>query len=150
MPRAFRGLHSRTLPQTKVAPLNSFRNLSSWFWTSFFCLFRTLEEPVKLCLHVKLCMNSDYAPHSMIPERIPEQKMNMRSAHFLTQVLACICLTFGDERPHIVLVMADDHGGDTGARTTVQTPHLDAMADRGVVFNRFMQCRFVRRRVPAS
>ena len=67
--------------------------------------------------------------------------MNMRSAHFLALVLACICLpTFGDERPHIVLVMADDHGyGDTGytGHPFVQTPHLDAMADRGVVFNRF-------------
>lgn len=44
------------------------------------------------------------------------------------------------ERPHIVLVMADDHGyGDTGftGHPFVKTPHLDAMAQAGVVFNRF-------------
>jgi arylsulfatase A-like enzyme len=44
------------------------------------------------------------------------------------------------ERPHIVLVMADDHGyGDTGftGHPFVQTPHLDAMAKASVVFNRF-------------
>lgn len=44
------------------------------------------------------------------------------------------------DRPHIVLVMADDHGyGDTGftGHPFVQTPNLDAMAHSGVVFNRF-------------
>lgn len=44
------------------------------------------------------------------------------------------------ERPHIVLVMADDHGyGDTGftGHPFVRTPNLDAMADGGIVFNRF-------------
>lgn len=42
--------------------------------------------------------------------------------------------------PHIILVMADDHGyGDTGftGHPFVQTPHLDEMAASGVVFNRF-------------
>ncbi len=45
-----------------------------------------------------------------------------------------------ESRPHIVLVMADDHGyGDTGftGHPFVKTPHLDAMAKAGVVFNRF-------------
>lgn len=45
-----------------------------------------------------------------------------------------------DERPHIILVMADDHGyGDTGftGHPFVQTPHLDAMAEAGIVFHRF-------------
>lgn len=44
------------------------------------------------------------------------------------------------ERPHIVLVMADDHGyGDCGftGHPFVQTPNLDDMAKVGVVFNRF-------------
>jgi arylsulfatase A-like enzyme len=53
-------------------------------------------------------------------------------------ILAC-CATLAD-RPHIVLVMADDHGyGDTGftGHPFVKTPHLDAMAKAGVVFNRF-------------
>ena len=43
-------------------------------------------------------------------------------------------------RPHIVLVMADDHGyGDCGftGHPFVQTPNLDLMAKSGVVFNRF-------------
>lgn len=48
----------------------------------------------------------------------------------------------GDEpsRPHIILVMADDHGyGDTGftGHPFVKTPNLDAMSQSGVVFNRF-------------
>jgi arylsulfatase A-like enzyme len=45
-----------------------------------------------------------------------------------------------NDLPHIVLVMADDHGyGDTGftGHPFVKTPHLDAMAKAGVVFNRF-------------
>ncbi len=44
------------------------------------------------------------------------------------------------ERPHIVLVMADDQGyGDCGytGHPFVKTPHIDAMATKGVVFNRF-------------
>ncbi|NCF88481.1 MAG: sulfatase-like hydrolase/transferase [Verrucomicrobiaceae bacterium] len=44
------------------------------------------------------------------------------------------------ERPNIVLVMADDHGyGDCGytGHPFVKTPHLDAIAKTGVVFNRF-------------
>ncbi|MEM8672062.1 MAG: sulfatase-like hydrolase/transferase [Planctomycetota bacterium] len=44
------------------------------------------------------------------------------------------------ELPHIVLVMADDHGyGDTGftGHPFVRTPNLDAMAKTGIVFNRF-------------
>ena len=43
-------------------------------------------------------------------------------------------------RPNIILVMADDHGyGDTGftGHPFVRTPHLDAMAETGVVFSRF-------------
>lgn len=45
-----------------------------------------------------------------------------------------------EPRPHIVLVMADDHGyGDCGftGHPFVQTPNLDQMAKNGVVFNRF-------------
>jgi arylsulfatase A-like enzyme len=55
-----------------------------------------------------------------------------------------ICILAGtasaEQRPNIVLVMADDHGyGDTGftGHPFVKTPHLDAMAKVGVVFNRF-------------
>ena len=43
-------------------------------------------------------------------------------------------------RPHIILVMADDQGwGDTGynGHPVVQTPELDAMAEAGLVLDRF-------------
>ncbi|MAI30383.1 MAG: N-acetylgalactosamine 6-sulfate sulfatase [Planctomycetaceae bacterium TMED240] len=60
---------------------------------------------------------------------------------FAAIYLALLSLpVFGDERPNVVIVMADDHGyGDTGytGHPFVQTPNLDAMADEGVVFNRF-------------
>jgi len=49
-------------------------------------------------------------------------------------------LSVAEDRPHIVLVMADDHGyGDTGftGHPFVKTPHLDEMAKSGLVFNRF-------------
>lgn len=45
-----------------------------------------------------------------------------------------------DQRPNIILIMADDLGwGDPGFNggTVAQTPHLDAMADAGLKFNRF-------------
>ncbi|MDB4353199.1 sulfatase-like hydrolase/transferase [bacterium] len=65
----------------------------------------------------------------------------MRFAHFAAVCLALVCARgLGDERPHVVIVMADDHGyGDTGytGHPFVQTPNLDAMAEGGVVFNRF-------------
>lgn len=44
------------------------------------------------------------------------------------------------EQPNILLVMTDDQGyGDAGftGHPFVKTPHLDAMAAQGVVFNRF-------------
>ena len=55
-------------------------------------------------------------------------------------LFVCLPISAFAERPNIVLVMADDHGfGDTGftGHPFVQTPHLDAMAEAGVVFNRF-------------
>lgn len=45
-----------------------------------------------------------------------------------------------EDRPNIVLVMADDHGyGDAGftGHPFVQTPFMDAMADNSIVFDRF-------------
>lgn len=58
-------------------------------------------------------------------------------ALFLTGIAAT---TLHAERPHIILVMADDQGwGDTGynGHPIVKTPNLDAMAEDGLVFNRF-------------
>ena len=59
------------------------------------------------------------------------------SALFLIGVLAT---GLHAQRPNVVLVMADDQGwGDTGynGHPVVKTPNLDAMANDGLVFNRF-------------
>ena len=63
----------------------------------------------------------------------------------LTFSIALFCATLAlqvhaEDRPHIILVMADDMGyGDAGytGHPFVKTPHLDAMAKSGVVFNHF-------------
>ena len=55
-------------------------------------------------------------------------------------LLVTVSAAASDARPHIILVMADDQGyGDAGftGHPFVQTPHLDAMAKAGIVFNRF-------------
>jgi len=41
-----------------------------------------------------------------------------------------------DERPNIILMVADDHGLDTGSygNPAIKTPHLDALAEGGVIF----------------
>ncbi|GAB5561376.1 MAG: sulfatase-like hydrolase/transferase [Synoicihabitans sp.] len=51
---------------------------------------------------------------------------------------AAIC--YGQARPNIVLIMADDLGyGDTGfnGNQIIQTPHLDALAARGMTLSHF-------------
>jgi arylsulfatase A-like enzyme len=62
--------------------------------------------------------------------------------HFTLAIALVSVLTTASlgERPSIVLVMADDHGwGDTeyNGHPVVKTPNLDAMAQSGLVFNRF-------------
>ena len=67
--------------------------------------------------------------------------MNRAGFNLLTSIwLLLPAMLLAEERPHIVLVMSDDHGfGDTGynGHPFVRTPHLDAMAKAGVVFDRF-------------
>lgn len=70
--------------------------------------------------------------------------MHLHSFSFVAILAVLISATcsqaLSDDRPHIILVMADDQGyGDTGftGHPYVQTPHLDALSRAGVVFNRF-------------
>lgn len=66
----------------------------------------------------------------------------------ITRMACCFGVLFfsllesygGETRPNIILMMADDLGwSDVGfnGNTVVQTPHLDAMASGGLVFDRF-------------
>ena len=69
----------------------------------------------------------------------------MKIFHPILFALLKLTITAGwslgqDDRPNILLVMADDQGyGDAGftGHPFVKTPHMDAMAKAGVVFNRF-------------
>ena len=67
--------------------------------------------------------------------------MNISTFNLLANLwLLLSAMLLAGERPHIVLMMSDDHGfGDTGynGHPFVRTPHLDAMAKVGVVFDRF-------------
>ncbi|MDB4632172.1 sulfatase-like hydrolase/transferase [bacterium] len=71
--------------------------------------------------------------------------MTIRACLFAAAVipqLIDIRTTLADQTavPNIILVMADDQGyGDTGftGHPTLKTPHMDAMAAKSVVFNRF-------------
>lgn len=68
----------------------------------------------------------------------------MKNISLLLLVFIAFLTFFGctkvEERPHIILVMTDDQGwGQTGYRNhpVLKTPHLDAMAENGLRFNRF-------------
>ena len=66
--------------------------------------------------------------------------MKLFSFSWACLLLGLFSISQAKERPHIVLVMADDHGyGDCGftGHPFVKTPHLDEMAEAGVVFSRF-------------
>jgi arylsulfatase A-like enzyme len=59
--------------------------------------------------------------------------------HLFFLLCACVSLHAAD-RPHIILVMADDQGyGDCGftGHPYVKTPNLDAMSKNSVIFDRF-------------
>lgn len=53
----------------------------------------------------------------------------------LTLLLSCLCL-LAQKQPNILLILADDMGyGDLGCTgsTTIKTPHLDALAQNGIL-----------------
>lgn len=70
----------------------------------------------------------------------------MTNIAFTVVATLCLLLPFGwhacgdETRPNVILCMADDLGwGDTGynGNPTVRTPHLDRMANTGVIFDRW-------------
>lgn len=64
----------------------------------------------------------------------------MKHILLLTIALIFNLCSFSKERPNIILMMADDLGwGDTGfnGNTIIRTPHLDKMADEGMVLSHF-------------
>ena len=70
--------------------------------------------------------------------KYPQHWARRLMKHTLLTVLICVlaAIASADDRPNIVLVMADDHGyGDTGftGHPFVRTPHLDAMAQADLV-----------------
>lgn len=59
---------------------------------------------------------------------------------FVLTIMCAASLHGANKRPNIILIMADDLGyGDVGynANERIQTPHLDRMAEQGVVLDRF-------------
>lgn len=64
----------------------------------------------------------------------------MMRIFFVFTYLCIAVAAAGQDRPNIILVMTDDQGwGDVGyhGHPVLKTPHLDAMAEQGVRFNRF-------------
>jgi len=64
----------------------------------------------------------------------------MRQIAFALLLINVLATGLQAEHPNVILVMADDQGwGDTGynGHPVVKTPNLDAMANDGLVFNRF-------------
>ena len=64
----------------------------------------------------------------------------MRTFLIILYVSILITACQNELPPNIILIMADDQGwGDVGynGHPNLKTPHLDAMAQNGAVFNRF-------------
>jgi N-acetylgalactosamine-6-sulfatase len=67
--------------------------------------------------------------------------MNISKSHIITCVVLFLnVLGWCDKQPNIVFIFTDDQGwGDLGAygHPDAQTPHLDALASNGMLFNQF-------------
>ncbi len=73
--------------------------------------------------------------------------MNSNKHHLLCHsavlmLLLLIAVASGDDRPNIVLIMADDLGfSDVGCYGgEIHTPHIDGLAERGLRFTQFYNC----------
>jgi len=84
-------------------------------------------------------------------QRFVSRVARMRYRSLIVQlVFACASVQAQDERPNILLIVADDLGyADLGAYGgDIRTPNIDALAERGVLFTSFMPRRYARRRGP--
>ncbi|MFI3302601.1 MAG: sulfatase-like hydrolase/transferase, partial [Rikenellaceae bacterium] len=64
----------------------------------------------------------------------------MKKPILISTALLAVSSAIATDSPNIILIMADDLGwGDVGfnGNTIIKTPHLDALATEGVVFDRF-------------
>jgi arylsulfatase A-like enzyme len=108
------------------------------------CNFLRLQELFLAASIVfsQLCFNCLTNGSWQEPEMINHnQRCLMLAALFSAQLMSAHAVAQRTaQRPHIVLVMADDQGwGQTGyyQHPVLSTPHLDAMADAGLRFDRF-------------
>ena len=69
--------------------------------------------------------------------------MHIRLLHLLTTAILLLCVTarpgIAQDKPHIIVMIADDLGwGDVGFHgSRIETPHIDALAQRGTQLNQF-------------
>lgn len=67
--------------------------------------------------------------------------MQMKYLIFLIGMVISTPKQLGQDRPNVILIMADDLGiGDvayTGFNQYIETPHLDEMSKSGILFDRF-------------
>jgi arylsulfatase A-like enzyme len=71
----------------------------------------------------------------------PVSQSIMKCLHLLsTLLLGCLPAALAQEKPNLIYILADDLGyGDLGSygQKTIQTPHLDRMAQEGLRFTHF-------------
>ena len=66
--------------------------------------------------------------------------MSFKRFFFIITFSAISVFTNAQEKPNIILIVADDLGwGDVGfnGQTKINTPNIDKLADEGIIFNNF-------------
>lgn len=84
--------------------------------------------------------NRTYSAYRMLCEHLPHGFLSLRIVACTLLIAPLTPQAFAVDRPHIVLVMADDQGwGETSynGHPILKTPNLDAMAANGLRFDRF-------------